>query len=490
MASSRKSRSGSFGSLASKPKDVLREFVRPGDHLIVALSGGLDSVVLLDLLIPLSSRMSFSLSAVHVNHGISANADEWSRFCENLCRSSGIPLHIARLNIRREPGLSLEAAARDARYQVFGKLKVDYVVLAQHLDDQAETLLLQLLRGAGVKGLGAMPVVRNLEAGFGRQQILRSGLSIPYVGPLILRPLLEVPRREIEKYARARALQWITDESNEDVSFDRNFLRHEIFPLLEKRFPSYRTTFLRTSRHLAEASTLLGELAAVDAEQCIVPGKLHIEDLRKLSFPRAKNLLRYTLAQQGVILPSATKLDEILRQLLSSHTGAKIHVVFGAAEIRCFKGLVYVRSMGRRPQEPLEADWQVAWNGEKRLVIPELGGTLVFRAHESEGISLQKISAQPVTIRPRQGGERLRPDCKRPRRSLKNLLREASLPPWERQSLPLMFSGEHLVCVPGIGVDCEFQAGEEEPGLVLEWISALQEEQNGKEGGSGAKLHR
>lgn len=478
MASSRKSRSGSSGSLASKTEDVLGEFVRPGANLIAALSGGLDSVVLLDLLVPLSSRMAFSLSAVHVNHGISTNADEWGRFCENLCRSRGIPLHVARLNIRREPGISLEAAARDARYQVFGKLNANYVVLAQHLDDQAETLLLQLLRGAGVKGLGAMPVVRNLEAGFGRQQALRSGLSMPDAGPLILRPLLEVSRREIEEYARARTLHWITDESNEDVSFDRNFLRHEIFPLLEKRFPSYRTTFLRASRHLAEASALMDELADADGGRCIVPGKLHIEDLRKLSFPRAKNLLRYTLAQQGVILPSTTKLDEILRQLLSARPDAKVNVPFGTAEIRCFRGLVHVRS--GRPPESLEADWQVAWNGEKQLVIPELGGTLVFRAHESEGISLQKISAQPVTIRPRQGGERLRPDCKRPRRSLKNLLREASLPPWERQSLPLVFSGEHLVCVPGIGVDCEFRAGDEEPGLILEWIPTLQGREQGR----------
>ncbi len=131
------------------------------------------------------------------------------------------------------------------------------------------------------------------------------------------------------------------------LSFDRNFLRHEFFPLLEKRFPSYRKTFLRASRHMAEASALLDELAEADGNACLVQGKLHVEDLRKLGFLRAKNLLRYTLAQQGAILPSTTKLEEILRQLLSSRQDAKLHVSFGNAEVRCFQGLVHVRHIAR-----------------------------------------------------------------------------------------------------------------------------------------------
>jgi tRNA(Ile)-lysidine synthase len=265
-------------------------------------------------------------------------------------------------------------------------------------------------------------------------------------------------------------LQWVTDESNEDVSFDRNFLRHEFFPLLEKRFPSYRTTFLRASRHMAEASDLLDELAEADSRECTVPGKLHIEDLRKLSFPRARNLLRYTLAQQGAILPSTTKLEEILRQLLSSRPDAKLRVIFGNTEVRCFRGMVHVRNRHiSRPDELPVVDWQVPWHGEKQLIIAELGGTLIFAHDRGMGINLQKLSEHPVTIRPRHGGERLRPDRKRPRRSLKNLLREASLPSWEREMLPLIFSGEHLVCVPGIGVNSDFQATAGEAGIVIQW---------------------
>jgi tRNA(Ile)-lysidine synthase len=447
MASSRKSKSSSLSSRAEK---ILRGQIERGNHLIVALSGGVDSVVLLDLLAALSPKMQFTLSAVHVNHGISSNADQWSKFCRDLCRTLDIPLKIARLKISREPGVSLEEAARDARYQVFGKLKADYVVLAQHLDDQAETLLLQLLRGAGAKGLGAMPLVREQASD---------------LAPRILRPLLEVPRSEIEIYARNNQLHWITDESNADVSFDRNFLRHEIFPVLEQRFPSYRTTFLRTSRHLAEASALLDELAAADGNNCSVAGKLQVEGLRKLDSPRAKNLLRHTLAQQGITLPSTVKLEEILRQLLSSRPDAKLHIAFGNTEIRCFKGALHVRPLA----VPATTDWLLAWRGEKLLAIPELGGTVSFLQRKGTGINLSKLMEKAVTIRLRQGGERLRPDCKRPRRSLKNLLQEAALPPWEREMLPLLFSGKHLVWVPGIGIDYEFQAAAGEPGLMVKW---------------------
>lgn len=442
--------------------------VQTGGHLTVALSGGVDSAVLLHLLVPLASQMQFPLSAVHVNHGISPNADKWSEFCRNLCQSRNIPLEIARVKVTRAPGTSLEAAAREERYRIFRNLQTDYVVLAQHLDDQAETLLLQLLRGAGVKGLGAMPVVRTLRKEMDEQVSID---SIPALEqrPKLLRPLLDVSRREIEDYAREHALQWITDESNDEVSFDRNFLRHALFPLLEKRFPAYRTTFLRASRHMAEASALLDELAEVDSAQCAVPGKLHVEDLRKLGFPRARNLLRYTLAQHAVILPSTVKLEEILRQLLSVRPDTKLHIVFGSTEIRCFRGRIHIRKAQTIVQAIPEARWHLVWRGEEQLPLPELGGTLRFAHCTGAGISLQKINEQPLMIRLRQGGERLRPDCNRPCRSLKNLLREASLPPWQRQRLPLIFSGEQLVCVPGIGVECDFQAADDGQGLVVEW---------------------
>ncbi len=447
--------------------------------MVLALSGGVDSVVLLDVLVPLSVQMQFELSAIHVNHGISANAGKWNSFCQRLCCSWGILLKTRTLKIIKEPGLSLEAISREGRYCIFGKLKADYVVLAQHLDDQAETLMLQLLRGAGVKGLCAMPVLRRLSSGTMNPP---TGISGNAPGersrtldgrPGILRPMLHVSRREIEDYAREHALQWITDESNDNTAFDRNFLRHDIFPQLEKRFPSYRIAFLRASRHMAEASALLDEVAESDSRECVQSGKILIESMRKLGFLRAKNLLRHTLARQGAILPSAVKLEEILRQLLSSCPDTKLHVVFGSSEVRCFRGLVYIRKA--RPSTTAVArishpdEWRLPWQGEKRVVIAELGGTLRFTSRKGVGISFQKLTQFPVTIRLRRGGERLRPDCNRPRRSVKNLLQEAAMPPWERETLPLIFSGDHLAGVPGIGVSCEFQAAAGEEGVVVEW---------------------
>jgi tRNA(Ile)-lysidine synthase len=436
---------------------------------VIGFSGGVDSVVLLDLLVSLSVPLEFALSAVHINHGISPRAAEWSSFCQHLCHSRGVPLETAKLKISREPGVSLEAAAREERYRIFSKLQADYVVLAQHLDDQAETVMLQLLRGAGVKGLSAMPVVRAIRgAGIKDPWQPQSGPVVdagtpPY--PRILRPLLEISRREIEDYAWGHALQWITDESNDDTAFDRNFLRRDFFPLLEKRFPSYRKTFLRASGHMAEASALLDELAVVDSSECARTGSIEIERLRQLSFLRAKNLLRYVLTRSGAILPSTAKLEDMLRQLLASGPDAKLHVRFGSTEVGAFRGLIHIRNAGAT----LSPDWCMPWLGEKQLVLSELGGALKFTPGEGAGISLRKLTEYPVTVRLRCGGERLRPDCKRPRRSLKNLLQEAAVPPWERKMLPLIFSGEHLMCVPGLGVDCEFQAAPGEEALDVAW---------------------
>lgn len=454
MANSRKLK---LNNISSRVENILHELIQRDDHLVLGLSGGVDSVVLLSILIFLSLKLKFKLTAFHVNHGISPNANKWERFCLNLCSTHGIPIKTAKLKVSRLSGTSLEANARDARYQKFKKLNTDYVILAQHLDDQAETLLLQMLRGAGVKGLCSMPVVRNQKSGI-MNQALDSG-------PQILRPLLNTSRDEIEDYARKYKLCWITDESNNDVTFDRNFLRHEIFPLLEKKFPSYRTTFLRTSRHMAEASCLLDDLAEFDRKKCSVSNQLQIERLQELSFPRAKNLLRYDLAQRGVILPSTVKLEDMIRQLFSSRSSTKLHITFGDIEIRSFKGNIYVKRISILPNK----EWRFIWKGEDRLVITESGDLVRFVRERGKGINLQKLQGEEVIIRFRLGGERMRPDCNRPRRSLKNLFQEASFPQWERESLPLLFSGEHLVWVPGIGVDCAFQAGIDDPGLIASW---------------------
>ncbi|QOJ24344.1 MAG: tRNA lysidine(34) synthetase TilS [Gammaproteobacteria bacterium] len=447
MAHSRKSKSNS---LLDNAKEVLLAHIKPGDHLTIALSGGIDSVVLLDILNVLAKQAPFTLSAVHVNHGISSNAAQWSRFCCNLCHAYGISIYIAHLHITKETGMSLEAIAREERYRVFSRMQTDYITVAQHLDDQAETLLLQLFRGAGIRGLSAMPVMRKQNSAS---------------APQILRPLLEIPRHIIEAYAQQNNLRWINDESNDDTAFNRNFLRHDILPLLRKRYPNYPKTLLRTSRHLSEASQLLDELAAMDSENCFVSGMLQIDRVRKLSFARAKNLLRYTLLQHGAALPSTAKLEDIANQLLSASKDNQLHITFGNSEIRCFKGAVYILT---KKLSPLSFG-QFAWHGEMHWALPHLSGTIRFTQVMNQGIDAEKLLAGPVTVRSRQGGERYTPVCNRPRRSLKNLMQEACIPPWQRNNKPLLFCGEELIWVPEIGIDCEFQVKSGEMGILPVW---------------------
>ena len=447
MVHLRKSKSNN---LLSDTQDVLLAHIQQGNHLTVALSGGVDSVVLLHSLVALSKSMQFTLSAVHVNHGISNNAKLWSQFCCNLCHAYDIPIYVAYLQIRKDPGLSLEAVAREQRYRVFDRMQADYVVLAQHLDDQAETLLLQLFRGAGIKGLSAMPVVRKQTSDN---------------APQILRPMLEISRSRIETYAKQHRLNWIIDESNDSLAFNRNYLRHEILPLLKKRYPNYPKTLLRSSRHLSEASSLLDELAEIDRAQCLASDRLQVDHLRKLSSARAKNLLRYVLSQQNINTPSTAKLDDILHQLLSARTDNQLHISFGSAEIRCYKGAVYILS-GKLQHRAFQHH---VWRGEQSMLLPSFSGSIHFTQVKGQGIDPQKLMNQLITIRARSGGEHLMPAHNRPRRSLKNLLQEASVPPWKRYSLPLLFCGEKLVWVPGIGIDYEFQVKSDEIGVLPIW---------------------
>jgi len=261
----------------------------------------------------------------------------------------------------------------------------------------------------------------------------------------------------------------VEDESNADIAFDRNYLRHEVLPLLGKRFPGYRETFSRTSRNLAECALLLDDLARLDHAAAVVDGRLRVDALRKLSLPRAKNLMRHFLAGIGVPMPSAGRLENMLQQLRGSRDDAQVRICLGDVLVRRYRDDVYIEKKPLTPQPNLG----VSWVSQKEIDLPGSGGRLLFEHVTGQGLSLARLTAEPVTIRLRHGGEHLRPDCRRPNRSLKNLLQEGSVPSWQRQSLPLLFSGETLVFVPGIGAACEYQAKEGEPGLVVKFERSI-----------------
>ncbi|HSE02066.1 MAG TPA: tRNA lysidine(34) synthetase TilS, partial [Burkholderiales bacterium] len=327
MASSRKSSrsKAAVPDLAARVAGQLKHIVKPSDRLLAGLSGGVDSVVLLDVLGHVAPGLRLRLAALHVNHQLSPNAGRWEAFCRRLCRARGVPFRSVKVGVRR--GDSVEAAARAARYGAFARQDCNFVVLAHHCDDQVETLLLQLLRGAGVKGLAAMPLVRKDEGGRmkaegkGRKKGHPSSLILH---PSILRPLLDVTRAEILDYARKRGLKWIEDESNQDIYFQRNFIRHEVLPVIARRFPAYRITLARAASHLAEAARLLDELAAADAAGHLADGTLSLAALRRLPPARGRNLLRYFLASHGVTMPNAARLDEALRQALTAKQDARV----------------------------------------------------------------------------------------------------------------------------------------------------------------------
>ena len=441
-----------IGMVTSSVERVLETAAAPRARLMVALSGGIDSVVLLHCLMRVGPALDLNLSALHVHHGLSDNADAWARFCERLCSELGVSCRVVRVQVDRHHRLGLEAAAREARHAVFSAQRADAIALAHHQDDQAETLLLQLLRGAGVRGLSAMPPVRALDASTRLQ---------------LVRPLLEVTRAQIVAYAQEAKLTWVEDESNADPAMDRNFLRTRVIPVLKQRFPAAGATLHRAAQNAAEASALLDELAQLDGETAVTQGGLEVGALARLSLARARNLLRWFLERAGLALPARDRLEEALRQILQARRDARLEVGLGNATLRRHRGRVYVEAtIAAAP-----AGWVCAWHGETRIDLPDGLGAMRFEQAVGAGLSLQRLRDQPTVIRPRSGGERIRLAHGRPSRTLKNLLQEAAIPPWRRDQMPLLFSAGDLVWVPGVGADHRYAAQPGEASVLPEWLA-------------------
>lgn len=436
MASSRNSPSEALAARVA-------EHLAPGADVCAGLSGGLDSVVLLDLLAALRERAGFALRAVHVHHGLSPNADAWARHCEALCASRGVALSVERVSVDRDSPLGLEAAAREARYAAFAKQGAGVVALAHHLDDQAETVLLQLLRGTGLKGASGMPAWRVLAG----------------TKTALFRPLLEVARPDLLEYARARGLAWIEDESNASTAFDRNFLRAEVAPQLERRFPGWKSSLSRFARHAAAADSRLSGGTEGDG--------LSAAELRAAPAEEQAWRLRLFLEAECLPMPSEARLAEMARQLCEARDDARVRIEHGGAAIVRHRGLVLV-DRGDVPSEP----WEIPWTGEADVALGARRGRVHFAPAAGEGIAERCTHDAGWRFASRDGGERIRLDPARPTRTLKNLLQEHDVPLWERSRLPLLFHGDALVWVPGIGIAAGYRCGEGEPGRVPQWRRA------------------
>ncbi|MDO9598793.1 MAG: tRNA lysidine(34) synthetase TilS [Azoarcus sp.] len=424
--------------------------VGPHSRLCCALSGGVDSVVLLDVLVRLRERFGYALSAAHVHHGLSPAADTWLGFCAGYCRRLDVPLSSFRVAVPRDDPQGLEAAARQVRHAALQCVECDWLVFGHHRDDQAETLLFRLFRGTGLRGAGAMPAVEPPAAGVRGK----------------LRPLLEQGRTALVQWAQVHAIDWVEDESNGDCRFTRNDIRHRILPAIEVAFPAASTALARAASHFREASDLLDELAAADELAC---GGASLERVALLTLSDARiiNLLRWQARQRGVPAPSSARLREGLRQLRAAPAARPLHLPLGELACCAYRGRVWL--------EPVLTQSLVActWRGG---VVPGQalhwgGGSVVFRAVPGAGIAPSVLGrAIQCRLVPRAPGLRLRLGQGRPSRTVKNLCQEAGIPVWMRERLPVLEIDGATVWIAGIGVDAAFACRADELGILPEWL--------------------
>ena len=387
---------------------------------IVAYSGGLDSHVLLHLL----SACQLPCRAIYIDHGLQAESQNWSAHCAAVCQQLNIAFQSISVNAVADKGESPEASARAARYDALAKQMQpsDILLTAQHLQDQSETLLLQMLRTSGPAGLAAMPAVKAFAAG------------------LHVRPLLMTERNELEDYARRHQLEWIEDPSNNDQRYDRNFFRRSIFPLLKKRWPSINQTLANVTLLQAEASELINDLAALDAEKVIDGDTVDIKSLMKLSAARQRNLIRYWLQTCGLDAPTSKRLKEILGSMITAAEDKMPVVDWADTEVRRFKGKLYaMKALQHHDPEQI-----IQWNPERPLSLSDNNKLL---AVDSESGLSSQLRQQNLTVRYRTGGERIKPVGRAHTMDLKKLMQQAAIPPWQRNRIPLIYLDDRLIAV-------------------------------------------
>ena len=429
--------------LTTAIRNLLDETAPVNKAFCIALSGGMDSMALLSAALPL--REEWQISVCHVNHGISWRADSWTDFCQEICKQAAVPLIVHRQT--PPTGNVGEEWARNVRLNAFAALPTDMVLLAHHADDQAETVLFRLLRGAGAHGVAAM-----------RSQT-------PLFGKTLLRPWLGIRRCIIADYAKSHKLRWIEDEDNRNLSRRRNFLRWRVMPVLTEAFPDYVAAFAASGRRMQDSAMLLSVLAKMDGDAAKTSGGLSVEFFRTLGEARTRNWLYYALLERRADA-SERYIAEVARQLLAADSRNALCFRFQTALLRCWRGALYWDAV----VSPAPSTFHREVNLETAIMpFDELGGALVLSESRGRGLS-PSLAGSRLLARLRCGGERLTPP-RRPRRAVADLLREANIAPWHRARLPLLFCKGRLAAVPGVAVAAEFAATANETGLEcrFEW---------------------
>ena len=430
---------------ALDPQRLRRALERaPGSRgLVVAYSGGRDSHVLLHA----ASRTGLPLAALHVDHGLHPDSGLWAEHCAAVCRELGIPLHLRAAAGGRRIGRGLEAAAREQRYRCFEAFLAEdqTLLLAHHRDDQAETVLQRLIRGAGPAGLAGMPRSRRLGAGW------------------LLRPLLEVPGADIETYARDQGLAWIEDPSNADPhAAERNLLRHEILPRLRRRRPGVDAALARSAELQAETAALLARLADAELGRLESEGTVGVAELAGLDEPLRLLVVRRWLQRAGREPPGRSRLRQGLADLLGAGADREPELTWDQGRLRRHRGRLH--QLPARLAPPPEA--ALAWCPARTLEVPGLGR--LWQEPAQGGLDPGLLGRDDLSVDFRRGGETCRlPD--RGRRDLRRLLQEMDLPPWERSRLPLLWVAGEIAAVGDRVVCAGFLARPGRPGWRLAW---------------------
>ena len=429
----------------------------PAAHFKLAYSGGLDSHVLLHALSVLRTDHRFSLSAIHIDHDLQRASTDWGRHCAHICTALDVPFVVERIRVEGVAHEGLEAAARRARYAALAAVlePEDVLLTAHHGDDQAETVLLQLLRGAGIAGLAAMP----MQAVFGPGRIVR--------------PLLGFSRAALHAYAQKHRLAWIEDPSNRELHLRRSFLRTEILPRLARHWPAHASLLARTARHAAEAMELLDEVAETDLAVCRhavahSPQALSVKSLLALSAPRLRNLLRYWLRQQGFLSPAAPQLEEVLARAHTMPRSRQACVCWPGAEVWRYRDLLVILPAQPSPDPALDVTWDLL----APLDLPGIGRLRAVPV-TGQGLSRARLNGRSLHVRLRSGGESLLLAGRGHHHALKKLLQSEGVPPWLRARLPLFYAGQELAAVADRWVCAPYLAEAGEAGLKIVWEPPL-----------------
>jgi len=427
--------------------DALLRLTGPRPRVVIAFSGGIDSTTLAHAL-SRHRRKFGSLRLVHIDHGLQAASAEWERHCARIARGLRLPFVGVRANLQRRRGESPEAAARQARYALLADAikPGEVLVTAQHRDDQAETLLLQLFRGAGVAGLAAMPPIARFGAG------------------RIARPLLQVSRADIERYAREHALRWVEDPTNMETQFARNFLRARVLPAIRQQWIGAVESIARSARHMAEADQLLTALGRADLARAADGDDVNVAVLRTLPAARRRNTLRAWMSGRGIETPTTSQMREIAGRLLAARADAQPEIRWPGAVVRRRGGRLLIEVKSEVPvaaaEELISKSW--LWSQQRECLLNQQGESLSLVDDPEGPIDLDRVGPA-LEVRAREGGETIRLGARARTQALKKLIQAAKMSVETRARLPLLFSGDRLVAAGDRWIDASILANDKSP---------------------------